>query len=335
MDETSSGPQFVTHSWNVLIVLAATAAAYYIPLTEVSGFMGTGSASTFEGLLTVLFGLDFAVQLKRSRELPAAKQRGAQFGLALDLLAAIPFFLLPGAELLRLLRLLKLYRVGQRMGRLGHLHSVQSDTPRPTFFLHLVARALYCVACGWIELIGGAPPGATQAAYVDALYWTTSTITTVGYGDIVPVTPGQKVYGIGVMMLGVGIYAYLIGNIASLISSLDPVRARYMQQRERLSAFMQYRALPTPLRRRIQRYFDYVWEERLVSDESEVMQSLPPSLREEVALFLKRDLIKNVPLFDAASDAFVRDVALASSRSWPSPATSSCAWVKPAARCSS
>ena len=83
-----------------------------------------------------------------------------------------------------------------------------------------------------------------------------------------------------------------------------------MRQRERLGAFMQYRALPAPLRRRIQRYFDYVWEERMVSDESEVMQSLPPSLREEVALFLKRDLIKNVPLFDAASDAFVRDVAL-------------------------
>ncbi len=75
-------------------------------------------------------------------------------------------------------------------------------------------------------------------------------------------------------------------------------------------AFMHYRALPIPLRRRIQRYFDYVWEERLVSDESQLMQSLPPSLREDVALFLKRDLIKNVPLFNAASDAFVRDVAL-------------------------
>ncbi|MCH8031646.1 MAG: cyclic nucleotide-binding domain-containing protein [Bacteroidetes bacterium] len=310
MDETSSDSKLWSHIWDVLIALAATAAAYYIPLTEVSGFMGTGSASTVEGLLTVLFGLDFAVRLRRRHKLPAAKQRGARFGLALDLLASIPFFLLPGSELLRLLRLLKLYRVGQGMGRLGHLHIVHGTVLRLTFFLYWLALGLHWIACGWIELIGGAPPGATQAAYVDALYWTTSTITTVGYGDIVPVTPGQKVYGIGVMMLGVGIYAYLIGNIASLISSLDPVRARYMQQRERLSAFMQYRALPTPLRRRIQRYFDYVWEERLVSDESEVMQSLPPSLREEVALFLKRDLIKNVPLFDAASDAFVRDVAL-------------------------
>jgi len=310
VDEISPETKLWSHTWNVLIALVATASSYYIPLTEVSGFMGTGSTSTVESLLTVLFGLDFAVQLRRSHELPAAKRRGARFGLALDLLAAIPFFLLPGGELLRLLRLLKLYRVGQGMRRLGRLHIVHGTVLRLAFFLYWLAMSIHWITCGWIELLGGAPPGSTQAVYVDALYWATSTITTVGYGDIVPVTLSQKVYGIGVMMLGVGIYAYLIGNIASLISSLDPVRARYMQQRERLSAFMQYRALPTPLRRRIQRYFDYVWEERLVSDESEVMQSLPPSLREDVALFLKRDLIKNVPLFDAASDAFVRDVAL-------------------------
>ena len=235
MDETSPDTKLWSHIWNVLIALVATAAAYYIPLTEVSGFMGSGSASNVEGLLTVLFGLDFAVQLRRSRDLPAAKQRGARFGLALDLLAALPFFLIPGGELLRLLRLLKLYRVGQGMRRLGRLHIVHGTVLRLAFFLYWLAMSIHWITCGWIELLGGAPPGSTQAVYVDALYWTTSTITTVGYGDIVPVTLSQKVYGIGVMMLGVGIYAYLIGNIASLISSLDPVRARYMQQRERLS----------------------------------------------------------------------------------------------------
>lgn len=310
MDETAPKPGALVRVWNVLIVLSATATAYYIPLTQLSGFMGAGSRAAVEGLLTVLLGLDFAFQLLRRRELPPAKRRGTLFGLTLDLLAAIPFFLLPGGELLRMLRLLKLYRVGEGMRRLSHFYILHGTALRLTFFLYWLALSIHFITCGWIELIGGAPTGSTLRVYVDALYWATETITTVGYGDIVPVTMGQKVYAIGVMMLGVGIYAYLIGNIASLISSLDPVRASYLQQRERLGAFMHYRALPMPLRRRIRRYFDYVWEERLVSEESDVMKSLPPSLRVEVALFLKRDLIKNVPLFAAAGDAFVRDVAL-------------------------
>ncbi len=310
MDDTSLKPGLPTRTWNVLIAITATVAAYYIPLTQVSGFMSAGSTAAIESVLSIVFGLDFVVQLRRNHQLPKAKRRGAWFGLSLDLLAALPFFLLPGGGLLRLLRLLKLYRVGQGMRQLGHFHIIHGTALKLTFFLYWLALSIHIITCGWIELVGGAADGFARSVYVDALYWTTSTITTVGYGDIVPVTLDQKVYAIFVMMLGVGIYAYLIGNIASLISSLDPVRANYMQQRERLGAFMQYRALPIPLRHRIQRYFDYVWDERLVSDESEVMQSLPPSLRDEVALFLKRDLIKNVPLFQSASDAFVRDVAL-------------------------
>jgi voltage-gated potassium channel len=120
----------------------------------------------------------------------------------------------------------------------------------------------------------------------------------------------QRLYATGVMMLGVGVYAYLIGNIASLISNLDPVRASYRQQREQLTAFMHYRALPHPLRRKVQRYFDYLWEKRLVVDEPAMLAALPPMLRDEVALSLKQDLLASVPLFSQGGNAFLRDVAL-------------------------
>jgi len=49
----------------------------------------------------------------------------------------------------------------------------------------------------------------------DALYWAVVTITTVGYGDIVPVTPLGKVIGVILMFTGIGIIGVLSGTIAS------------------------------------------------------------------------------------------------------------------------
>ena len=45
-------------------------------------------------------------------------------------------------------------------------------------------------------------------------------------------------------------------------------------------------------------------------DETSVIASLPPGLKTEVSLYLKRDVIEKVPLFKGASDAFIREIAL-------------------------
>ena len=75
-------------------------------------------------------------------------------------------------------------------------------------------------------------------------------------------------------------------------------------------AFMHYRHIPRALQQRVRDYYDYLWEQRRVFDETKILKDLPPSLSTDVSLFLKRDLIENVPLFQGASDAFIREVAL-------------------------
>jgi voltage-gated potassium channel len=79
---------------------------------------------------------------------------------------------------------------------------------------------------------------------------------------------------------------------------------------EQLVAFMNYRKIPAHLRDRSIDYYRYLWQAGLDHDESEVLSRLPPSLRTEVAMFLNRDLIKSVPMFREAPDAFIREVAL-------------------------
>ncbi|MDX1439420.1 MAG: cyclic nucleotide-binding domain-containing protein [Rubricoccaceae bacterium] len=296
--------------WELLVVVTATVAAYFVPLTQFPGFVSPPTEGLIEVFLTLIFGLDLVARWRTFRSNLTRRPIRAIAGFAVDVVAAIPFFFLFGPTPLQLLRALKLVRVVATMRRVGRIYVEHAAGLRLFFFVYWLALGIHLIACGWIQIDADSADMARIPHYVEALYWSVVTITTVGYGDIVPVTLGQKIYATFVMMMGVGVYAYLIGNIASLISNLDPVRARYLSQRERLGAFMQYRSLPTPLRRRIQRYFDYLWENRLVYNESEVLTSLPPMLREEVALHLKRDLIKNVPLFQNAEEAFVRDVAL-------------------------
>ncbi len=58
-------------------------------------------------------------------------------------------------------------------------------------------------------------PGATMRTFGDAVWWTCSTLATVGYGDITPVTPRGRLVGVGVMAVGLGLLGAVTGTFAS------------------------------------------------------------------------------------------------------------------------
>ena len=228
----------------------------------------------------------------------------------IDLVAAIPFRVLPGGALFELLRLLKMARVAQFMRR-WRQHSVQNaQILRLVFFVCWLLIIAHWLACGWLA-IGGIDMEADEfSKYLRSLYWCITTLATVGYGDIVPKTNLQTVYTMVVMLLGVGVYGYVIGNVTNLVANIDLAKTHYRENMERLAAFMRYRNIPPALQRRLNDYYAYLWENRLGYDESAVLADLPDSLRIEVAIFLRRDFIERTPLFQGASHELVRDMAL-------------------------
>lgn len=294
-------------AWEAVVNVTATAAAIVVPLALLPGGLRPGVLAEAEAVFTVVFGVDVVVRVRRARRVRGRGRRRALGLVGLDVLAAVPWMALGGPVALLLVRLLKLVRVAGAMRDVARHHAGLSARLRLSTFLYGLALLVHAMTCGFVAL-GGVAGSATP--YLDALYWTVMTITTVGYGDITPVTPVQKAYAVGVMLSGAGVTAFLIGNVASLLSNLDPLRAAHVEQQERMGAFMHSRGLPRPLQQRVQAYFDYRWEQNLVSDEDATLAELPPALREEVALYLRRDLVRNVPLFRDAGDAFVRDVAL-------------------------
>ncbi|MCI0694317.1 ion channel [candidate division KSB1 bacterium] len=128
------------------------------------------------------------------------------------------------------------------------------------------------IACGWLALRGISAASDDWTNYLRALYWTIQILSTVGYGDLTPVTNAQTLYTMGVMIVGVGVYGYIIGNVASLLANIDPAKAQHLANMERLTAFMNYRNIPPRLQKRLRDYYAYLWEKRMSFDESDIIK---------------------------------------------------------------
>lgn len=63
--------------------------------------------------------------------------------------------------------------------------------------------------------------------YVYSIYWAITTMVTVGYGDISPTTPLEKIYAIFCMLLACGIFGYIMNRIGSIFSSFDENSLEY------------------------------------------------------------------------------------------------------------
>ena len=111
-----------------------------------------------------------------------------------------------------------------------------------------------------------------------------------------------------VMMLGVGVYGYVIGNMATLLTNIDISRATHTKRVEAVTAFMKDHNINPELQHRVQDYFGYLWEAQKGGDSDEILSSLPKSLQVELSLQLNRRIIETVPMFEGASNAFVRDL---------------------------
>jgi|AP95_1055475.scaffolds.fasta_scaffold08071_4 voltage-gated potassium channel len=289
-------------TWDAVLLGVALALAFVIPLKVASDPSQQALSLVWEGAVTLLFSLDVLIRWRR--------KRGPALGwTAVDVLAALPLGPALGLPAMGLLRLLNVMRVVPKIAALQRRVSVHPAILRMCIFIFGLTISAHWLACVWVWLDG---PGLAEDAagpYLGALYWCITTLTAVGYGDVTPVTRPQVIYSMFVMLLGVGLYGFVIGNLATLITRLDMAKAEHAAQLEQLTGFMRYRRVPLRLQQQIHDYFRYLWENRKGYDEATVLGGLPPTLRRELSLVLKGDLIDKVSFLKGASREFVHDLS--------------------------
>ncbi len=143
------------------------------------------------------------------------------FGI-IDLLAIIPFYLSFGVDLrslrvIRLIRLVKLFRFNNSLLLLKKAFlKVKSEM---ILFIFITGILLYISAVGIYFCENSAQPEKFKSVF-HCLWWSITTLTTVGYGDMFPITLGGKIFTSLVSLTGIGIVAIPTGLLASSLSSI-------------------------------------------------------------------------------------------------------------------
>ncbi|MDO6471329.1 ion transporter [Maribacter sp. 1_MG-2023] len=148
------------------------------------------------------------------------------FGI-IDFLAILPFYLALGVDLrslralrfLRLFRILKLMRYNKAIKRFTAAISTAKE--EILLFLFVTLILIYFASVGIYYFENEAQPE-HFASIFDSLWWAIITLTTVGYGDVYPITVGGKVFTFLILMIGLGVVAIPTGIISSaLTTSVD------------------------------------------------------------------------------------------------------------------
>ncbi|MGK7920758.1 MAG: ion transporter [Trichodesmium sp.] len=241
-----------------------------------------------------------------------------------DLIARIilpqSLFLIAWFRLPRLVRLPQLYRVFNRWETNININPTLIRMCKLVIFIILIT---HWVACGWF-LIGSweSPSGSswlitksleevsTRTQYMNSLYWAITTLTTVGYGDITPTTDIEIIFTLMVMFLGISMYAYIIGNVSSLISNIDATQARYREKLTQIQTYMREHKIPPSLQQTIRDYYQYIWIENRDIRDYHVLEELPYPLKMKIALQLHKEVIEKVPIFQGANTQFVEEIVM-------------------------
>ncbi|XP_061669321.1 potassium voltage-gated channel subfamily H member 7-like isoform X4 [Syngnathoides biaculeatus] len=260
----------------------------------------------------------------------------------IDMVAAIPFDLLifgSGSDetttligLLKTARLLRLVRVARKLDRYSEYGAAVLMLLMCIFALiaHWLACIWYAIGnvekpyldhkIGWLDNLGlsigkkynYSDPGSGPSIkdkYVTALYFTFSSLTSVGFGNVSPNTNSEKIFSICVMLIGSLMYASIFGNVSAIIQRLYSSTARYHLQMLRVKEFIRFHQIPNPLRQRLEEYFQHAWTYTNGIDMNMVLKGFPECLQADICLHLNKNLLQSYKAFHGATKGCLRALA--------------------------
>lgn len=189
-------------------------------------------------------------------------------------------------KLVRLLKLFRVLRVTRALARLERGMSIRYGAWQIVKFACVVLTLAHWQACGWFlthavqksasydseevvatwvdvlaEAQGTAPETLDDASrfakYAACVYWATTTMTTIGYGDIVPVTSVERVVVIVAQLIGSCVFLYGLTQVTALVADNDSGDVEFQRVLDDANKYFEKRSVPTSLRQKVREHLHH------------------------------------------------------------------------------
>ena len=210
--------RFIAFSIQVLIILSViTFSVETIPDLKPQT---RSILESIEFVCVMVFTIEYALRIYAADK--KLKFIFSFFGI-IDLLAILPFYLAFGVDLrslralrfVRLFRLFKLVRYNKAIKLFGRALSIAKE--EILLFLFITLILIYLSGVGIYYFEHDAQPEHFSSIF-ESLWWAIITLTTVGYGDVYPITVGGRVFTFIILMIGLGIVAIPTGILSSALT---------------------------------------------------------------------------------------------------------------------
>ena len=174
----------------------------------------------FEVFSIIIFSVEYLLRVYASKK--PYKYIFSFYGL-IDIIAILPFYLntfidlrfLRAFRVFRVFRALKLMRYNKALNRFNLAFKIVKEEIILFFMVTLVL--IFITSAGIYFFENEAQPEVFKSVFHSA-WWSIVTLTTVGYGDVYPITIGGKIFTFFVLMIGVGLVTIPAGLVATALS---------------------------------------------------------------------------------------------------------------------
>ncbi|CAH8467121.1 unnamed protein product [Schistosoma turkestanicum] len=241
----------------------------------------------------------------------------------------VKFNLISLLQMMKLARLLRLARLIQKIIRLSQYSVIVLGLLMFSFALvaHWCACIWYIIGLyeidgsdiGWLEDLArrlrspfhlNRSGGPTEGSkYFTALYFTCSSLTSVGFGNVSANTTNEKIFAICIMLLGALMHAAVFGNVTAIIQRMYARRTIFQSKVQDLKEFIEVYRIPKTLKSRMEDFFQTTWAINRGIDVSEVLKIYPEELQGDIYLHLNREVL-GLKVFEKASRDCLKSLAI-------------------------
>lgn len=144
--------------------------------------------------------------------------------------------------------------------------------------------------------------------YIIAFHWTLTTVTTVGYGDVVATTVIERIFSLFIMSFGVLFYSAAIGALTSLVSKLDAKTAGVTQKLQSLKLIKKEFKISDNVYDQVRRVIKYDYSNKQ-KENSDFLYELPNKLKIELSKIIHDNMIMKLNFFKDKTSDFIAFVA--------------------------